>query len=82
MHIYERLGVRTVVNAQGSISKIGGSVMAPEVVAAMAEAAQSYVEISDLLAKSGRHLATLIGADAAFITSGAAAGLVLATAGA
>lgn len=80
MHIYERLGVKTVVNAQGSISKIGGSIMAPEVVAAMTEAAQCYVEISELLSQSGRHLSKLLGVEAAFITSGAAAGLVLSAA--
>jgi uncharacterized pyridoxal phosphate-dependent enzyme len=78
--IYDRLGVTKVINAQGSISKIGGSLMAPDVLAAMAEAAQSFVEISELLDKAGRHLAELIGVDAAFITSGAAAGLVLSTA--
>ncbi len=80
MHIYERLGLREIVNAQGSISKIGGSLMAPEVLAAMVEAAECYVDISDLLARSGQHLANLIGVDAAFITSGAAAGLVVSTA--
>jgi uncharacterized pyridoxal phosphate-dependent enzyme len=78
--IYDRLGVKKVINAQGSISKIGGSLMAPEVLAAMGEAAQSFVEISEFLNKAGRHLATLIGVEAAFITSGAAAGLVLSTA--
>jgi uncharacterized pyridoxal phosphate-dependent enzyme len=78
--IYDRLGVRKVINAQGSISKIGGSLMAPEVMAAMAEAGNSYVEISEFLEKAGRHLAALIGVEAAFITSGAAAGLVLSTA--
>ena len=78
--IYDRLGVRRVLNAQGSISKIGGSLMAPEVLAAMGEAAQSFVEISEFLDKAGRHLAALIGVEAAFICSGAAAGLVLSTA--
>jgi len=78
--IYDRLGGRRVLNAQGSISKIGGSLMAPEVLAAMGEAAQSFVEISEFLDKAGRHLAVLIGVEAAFICSGAAAGLVLSTA--
>src|SRR6516225_2328305 len=78
--IYDRLGVRRVLNAQGSLSKIGGSLMAPEVLAAMGEAAQSFVEISEFLDKAGRHLAALIGVEAAFICSGAAAGLVLSTA--
>jgi uncharacterized pyridoxal phosphate-dependent enzyme len=78
--IYDRLGVKKVINGQGSISKIGGSLMAREVIAAMAAAGQAYVEISEFLDKAGRHLAALIGVEAAFITSGAAAGLVLSTA--
>jgi uncharacterized pyridoxal phosphate-dependent enzyme len=78
--IYDRLGVRKVINAQGSVSKIGGSLMGPEVLAVMTEASRSYVEISEFLEKAGRHLATLIGVEAAFITSGAAAGLVVSTA--
>jgi uncharacterized pyridoxal phosphate-dependent enzyme len=78
--IYDRLGVKKVINAQGSVSKIGGSLMAPAVFAAMAEAGQSYVEISEFLEKAGRHLAALIGVEAAFITAGAAAGLVVSTA--
>ncbi|MHB8730690.1 MAG: aminotransferase class V-fold PLP-dependent enzyme [bacterium] len=80
MDLYDRLGVRKVINAQGSVSKIGGSLMAPDVVNAMVEAGQSYVEISEFLEKAGKHLATLIGVEAAFITSGAAAGLVVSTA--
>jgi uncharacterized pyridoxal phosphate-dependent enzyme len=80
MDLYDRLGVRKVINAQGSVSKIGGSLMAPEVVNAMVEAGHSYVEISEFLEMAGKHLAKLIGVEAAFITSGAAAGLVVSTA--
>src|SRR5688572_14550650 len=34
--IYSTLGVRTRINAAGALTRLGGAVMAPEVVAAMA----------------------------------------------
>ncbi len=80
MDIYERLGVRKLVNGQGAITKIGGTIMAPEVLEAMVEASKSFVVIEEFLQKAGEHLAKLIGVEAVFITSGSAAGLVVATA--
>ena len=35
MGIYDELGVRPVINATATLTKLGGSVMPPEVVAAM-----------------------------------------------
>jgi L-seryl-tRNA(Ser) seleniumtransferase len=78
--IYERLGVRKLINAHGTLTRLGGSRMAPEVTAAMAEAACHFVDLDDLLCKSGQHVAELVGVEAAYITAGAAAGLVLSTA--
>jgi uncharacterized pyridoxal phosphate-dependent enzyme len=78
--VYDRLGVRKIINAFGSETHLGGSRLAPEVTAAMAQAATSFVDLRELLAKSGDYVAELIGVEAAYITSGAAAGLVLATA--
>jgi len=78
--IYERLGVHKLINAHGTLTRLGGSRMAPEVTAAMAEAARHFVDLDDLLCKSGQHVAELVGVEAAYITAGAAAGLVLSTA--
>ena len=39
--VYARLGVRPIINGMGTYTLLGGSIMPPEVVAAMAEAAQS-----------------------------------------
>ncbi|NLE43186.1 MAG: aminotransferase class V-fold PLP-dependent enzyme [Chloroflexi bacterium] len=78
--IYERLGVRKIINAYGTLTTLGGSLMASEVVDAMAEASRHFVDLSELLTLSGAHIARLIGVEAACITSGAAAGLALATA--
>ena len=53
MGIYDELGVRTVINASGTLTRLGGSRMAPEVLAAMAEAA-AVVRPDRRLAGAGR----------------------------
>jgi L-seryl-tRNA(Ser) seleniumtransferase len=78
--VYDRLGVRKIINAQARASKIGGSLMHEEVLRAMAEAAGSFVEISELLRQASRHVAGLIGVEAALIVNSAAAGLAVTTA--
>lgn len=77
--IYRRLGVRTYINAYGTLTTLGGTLMLPEVRRAMEEASQYFVQIHDLQAKVGRRLAELTGAEAAFVTAGASASLCLAT---
>ncbi len=77
MGVYENLGVRTIINASGTLTRVGGSRMAPEVLAAMAEAAASYVHIDELQASAGEVLARATGAEAGYVTSGASAGLTL-----
>jgi L-seryl-tRNA(Ser) seleniumtransferase len=78
--VYRALGVRTVLNAAGTLTRLGGSRMAPEVLAAMAEASRSYVRIEDLQEAAGREIAAATGAESGYVTSGAAAGLLLGTA--
>lgn len=80
MGIYQEIGVRKLINCMGPVSKIGGSLMPKEVVAAMEEAAKSFVNMDELLEQSGKKIAKLVGAPAAFITSGAAAGLAVSVA--
>src|SRR5579872_6527103 len=78
--IYDDLGVLSFINAAGTYTRLGGSRMPPAVVAAMAEAARCFVEIDDLQARVGERLARLTHNEATYVTSGAAAGLFLATA--
>jgi uncharacterized pyridoxal phosphate-dependent enzyme len=78
--VYGRLGVCEIVNAAGCKTRLGGSRWTPEVATAVAEASARFVDLDELLEKSGSYVARLIGVEAAYITSGAAAGLVLATA--
>src|SRR6266496_4076929 len=78
--IYDRLGVRRIVNAAGPVTRLGGNRLAPEVAKAMAEATQSHIQIDELQERAGEILAAATGAEAGLITSGAEAGLLLGTA--
>ena len=78
--IYDRLGVRVIVNAKGPATRLSGAILPDEVAQAMAEAAQACVEIAELQATAGAIIAEATGAEAGYVTSGAAAGLLLGTA--
>lgn len=80
MSFYQELGVTPVINAAATLTRLGGSRMAPEVLAAMNEAAASFVQIDQLQAKAGDVIAQITGAEAGYVTTGAAAALTLGTA--
>jgi L-seryl-tRNA(Ser) seleniumtransferase len=75
--IYERLGLAPAVNARGTYSDLGGSRLSPGVLRAMEESNRAFIEMEDLLQKSGAAVATLLGVEAARVTPGAAASLAL-----
>lgn len=79
-NIYERLGIRTIINAQGPATRLSGGIMPPEVARAMSEASRHCVDIAELQAAASRIIAEATGAEAGLVTSGAAAGLMLGTA--
>src|SRR5438045_2571147 len=78
--IYARLGVRPVINGVGVVTHLGGSLMPPEVVDAMEQAAKHFVSLNELQKKAGARIAELIGAPAAMVTGGCAAAITLGTA--
>lgn len=78
--VYGRLGVKKLINASGNGTANGGSIMRPEVLAAMEEASQSFVSLPELLGAAGRRIAELVGVEGAYITSGAAAGVAISVA--
>jgi uncharacterized pyridoxal phosphate-dependent enzyme len=80
--VYERLGVRPVINGMGTVTVLGGSLMPPEVVRAMDEASRHFVELPDLQQKAGARIAELVGVPAAMVTAGAASAITVATAAA
>jgi len=80
--VYESLGVSTVVNAAGTKTRIGGSLIREEALEAMREAATAFVLLSDLQAAASERIAAVTGAEAGYVTNGAAGALVLAAAAA
>jgi uncharacterized pyridoxal phosphate-dependent enzyme len=80
--IYRRLGVEPIINGRSTFTILGGSLMAPPVIEAMREAAESFVDLVELQAAVGRRLAELTRNEAAFVSGGAAAGLFLSAAAA
>jgi len=80
MNIYDEIGVARVINASGSMTHLGGSLPAPEVVEAMSRAAGSFVRVHELMERAGEVVAEITGAEAGLVTTGAAGGMLLAAA--
>src|SRR5947209_8773895 len=78
--IYERLGIRPLINARGTHTRLGGSIMHPEALDAMRAAAGAYVVLEELQAKASEVIARATGAEAGMVTGGAEAGILFATA--
>lgn len=78
--IYERLGMHPLINAAGTVTRYGGAPLPSAVVEAMADVATACVPMEELQEAAGRVIAAATGAEAGFVTSGAAAGLTLAAA--
>jgi L-seryl-tRNA(Ser) seleniumtransferase len=78
--VYQSIGVRPLINARGTFTIISGSLMLPEVRAAMEAASQHYVHLDELMEAIGARLAVLTRAEWGLVTSGCAAALTHATA--
>jgi len=76
-NIYERLGVTPIINACGPNTRLSGGIMAPEVAQTMMEASQHCIDMVELQARASELIAAATGAEAGFVTSGAAAGMLL-----
>ena len=77
---YKDLGVRPTINGRGTVTVLGGSIMPPEVVAAMVEAAKHHVHLPELQRKAGAKIAEMIGVPSAMISCGAASAITCGTA--
>jgi len=75
--IYERLGVKPVINAVGTYTKYGGSTMEPEVVQAMAEASRVMIRMQKLNECAGELIAKYTHAEAGLVSAGAADAMLL-----
>ena len=75
--IYSALGVKRVISASGSTTAYGGSKTRAEILDAMNKASRMMVSLDDLNRAASRIIADATGAEAGFVSSGAAGGLVL-----
>jgi seryl-tRNA(Sec) selenium transferase len=75
---YEELGVKTVINCEGTMTVLGGSILRPELEAVMAQAGRHFVHIADLEVAAGKRIAEMLKLPegyTALVTSGAAAAM-------
>lgn len=80
-NVYERIGVRPLINARGTWTYLSGSLILPEVRQAMQAASRQFVDLFELQAAVGKRLAALSGAESGMVTSGSAGAMAAATAG-
>jgi L-seryl-tRNA(Ser) seleniumtransferase len=74
-NVYEELGVTTVINGQGTMTTLGGSLPRPEVEVVMAEAGKHFVSIVELEVAVGKRIAEMLKLPQEYtglVTSGAA----------
>src|SRR3989449_5918128 len=77
---YQKLGVTPFINAAGTYTVLSASTMPDAVQAAISLAARQPVNLNELLDASGEYLAKRLRCEAALVTTGAAAALVVGTA--
>lgn len=77
MLTFKDLGVEQIINACGTVTRLGGSPLRPEALQAYQQASQQAVALEELQTAVSNQLANWTGAEAGIITSGAAAALTL-----
>ncbi len=77
---YSALGVRPFINCCSVRTMHGGSLMLPQVRAAMDAASRQFVNLDELMEAAGQRLAQLTGAEWGLVTCGSAAAVALASA--
>jgi D-glucosaminate-6-phosphate ammonia-lyase len=79
--VYEELGLIPVINCSGfHLTVLGGSILSPTVQQAMDDANRYFVDMKEMLHKSGKIIADLVSAEAALVTSGCSSAMLLAIA--
>ncbi|MBF8184326.1 aminotransferase class V-fold PLP-dependent enzyme [Nonomuraea sp. K274] len=78
--VYEAIGVRPLINARGTFTILSGSLMLPEVRAAVDAAARQYVHLDELADAVGKRLGELTRSEFGLVSSGCSAALTHATA--
>ena len=77
MPSYSELDITPIINANATLTRLGGSLMPPEVLEAMLEAAKVFVDLPELQRRVGNRIALLTQNEACYVSSGAAGGIVV-----
>jgi L-seryl-tRNA(Ser) seleniumtransferase len=77
---FKELGVQPIINAAGTYTTFTASLMLPEVMEAINYASKQFVRLNELHDAVGKRIASLLEAEAAMVTAGAASALTLGTA--
>ncbi|HWQ57236.1 MAG TPA: hypothetical protein VN442_26355 [Bryobacteraceae bacterium] len=77
---FKELGIRPFINAAGTYTTLTASLMHPEVLDAINYSSKVFVNLNEVHDAAGKRIASLVGCEAAVVTSGAAAALTLGTA--
>ncbi len=75
--VFVRFGFPHIINARGTVTRLSGSRLSKHTIAAMCEVCDKPVSIEDLQRAACRTISTLCATQAALVTCGAAAGLML-----
>ena len=75
--IYRKLGVTPIIVASGNTTAYGGSKLRSEVMDAMNKASRVMVNLDELNRAASKIIADITGAEAGFVSSGSAGGLIL-----
>src|ERR1700721_584826 len=74
-NIYTRFGIRPIINCRGVYTYLTASVELPQVRKAAEEASHFFIDLFELQAAVGRHLAKMAGGESVMIPSGSAGSL-------
>ncbi|KGE15127.1 aminotransferase class V-fold PLP-dependent enzyme [Sphingobacterium deserti] len=80
-NLFKELGIRTFINARGTITAMTGSLMHQEVLDAIQDGAQAFCMLDEVQDKVGERIAKMVHSEAAVVTSGAFSALTLGLAG-
>src|SRR5258706_12101372 len=79
--LFKELGIRTFINAAGTLTMMTGSLMHDYVVETINDASKEFCMLDELQDKVGEKIAAMVHAEAAVVTSGAFSAMTLGLAG-
>ena len=79
--LFKELGVRTFINAAGTLTMMTGSLMHDYVLEAINNGAKEFCMLDELQDKAGEKIAALVHSESAVVTSGAFSAMTLGLAG-